>query len=176
MIRAAPTDRYCRTLEPFLVIVLPPGLASCPPAGRWSHADTWASDGHQCAAYARVGPGKAFPNASSCAQPSGLVDFGASRILLCLLVSTFSPDGPVVLGIDETIERRRGAKIGAAGIYRDPVRSSHSHFVKVNRMSYNPSWRQPANTPRKRFSRLRDVMIQLPRLVRPGGASRGACL
>ena len=37
-----------------------------------------------------------------------------------------------MLGIDETIERRRGAKIAAAGIYRDPVRSSHSHFVKVN--------------------------------------------
>ena len=38
----------------------------------------------------------------------------------------------MVLGIDETIERRRGAKIAAAGIYRDPVRSSHRHFVKVN--------------------------------------------
>ena len=49
---------------------------------------------------------------------------GASRILLRLLVSTFAPDGPVVLGLDETIERRRGAKIVAAGIDRDPVRSS----------------------------------------------------
>jgi hypothetical protein len=57
---------------------------------------------------------------------------GASCILLRLLVSTFASHGPVVLGIDETIERRRGAKIAAAGIYRDPVRSSHSHFVKVN--------------------------------------------
>ena len=57
---------------------------------------------------------------------------GASRILLGLLVATFAPDGPLVLGIDETIERRRGAKIAAAGIYRDPVRSSRSHFVKVN--------------------------------------------
>lgn len=56
----------------------------------------------------------------------------ASRILLHLLVLTFAPSGPIVLGIDETIERRRGAKIAAAGIYRDPVRSSHSHFVKVN--------------------------------------------
>jgi hypothetical protein len=56
----------------------------------------------------------------------------ASRILLRLLVSTFVPSGPVVLGIDETIERRRGVKIAAAGIYRDPVRSSHSHFVKVS--------------------------------------------
>ena len=56
----------------------------------------------------------------------------ASRILLGLLVATFAPDGPLVLGIDETIERRRGKKITAAGIYRDPVRSSRSHFVKVN--------------------------------------------
>ena len=55
-----------------------------------------------------------------------------SRILLMLLVNTFVPKGPVVMGIDETIERRRGAKIKAKGIYRDPVRSSRSHFVKTS--------------------------------------------
>jgi hypothetical protein len=55
-----------------------------------------------------------------------------SRILLRLLVSAFAPEGPLVFGIDGTIERRRGAKITAASIYRDPVRSSHSHLVKVN--------------------------------------------
>lgn len=49
-----------------------------------------------------------------------------------LLVLTFAPSGPIVLGIDETIERRRGTKIAAAGVYRDPVRSSHRPFVKVN--------------------------------------------
>jgi hypothetical protein len=57
---------------------------------------------------------------------------GASRILLHMLLATFAAEGPLVLGIDETIERRRGKHIAAAGIYRDPVRSSHSHFVKVN--------------------------------------------
>jgi len=56
---------------------------------------------------------------------------GASRILFGLLVATFVPAGPLVVGIDETIERRRGKRIAAAGIYRDPVRSSRSHFVKV---------------------------------------------
>jgi hypothetical protein len=56
---------------------------------------------------------------------------GASRILLQLLVATFAPEGPLVVALDETIERRRGKKIGTAGIYRDPVRSSRSHFVKV---------------------------------------------
>ncbi len=56
---------------------------------------------------------------------------GVSRILFGLLVNTFAPHGPLVIGIDETIERRRSKKIRASGIYRDPVRSSHSHFVKV---------------------------------------------
>lgn len=55
-----------------------------------------------------------------------------SRILLGLVVMTFAPTGPLVIGIDETIERRRGAKISAKGIYRDPVRSSHAHFVKAS--------------------------------------------
>jgi hypothetical protein len=53
-----------------------------------------------------------------------------SRVLLGLLVTTFVSQGPVVAGLDETLERRRGAKIAAKGIYRDAVRSSKSQFVK----------------------------------------------
>jgi hypothetical protein len=56
----------------------------------------------------------------------------ASRLLLGMLMATFAVRGPVVMGLDDTIERRRGAKIKAKGIYRDPVRSSHSHFVKAS--------------------------------------------
>ena len=56
----------------------------------------------------------------------------ASHILLGLLISTFALSGPIILGLDDTIERRRGAKIKAKGIYRDPVRSSHGHFVKAS--------------------------------------------
>ena len=56
----------------------------------------------------------------------------ASRLLLGLLVARLVPTGPVVWGIDDTIERRRGKRIRAKGIYRDPVRSSHSHFVKAS--------------------------------------------
>ena len=55
-----------------------------------------------------------------------------SRLLLSLLVAAFAPTGPLLLGIDETIERRRGKRIAAKGIYRDPVRSSHEHFVKAS--------------------------------------------
>ena len=52
--------------------------------------------------------------------------------LLRLLVAAFVRDGPVVIGLDDTIERRWGPKIKARGIYRDPVRSSHGHFVKAS--------------------------------------------
>jgi DDE superfamily endonuclease len=56
-----------------------------------------------------------------------------SELLLMLLLRSFVPDeAPVVVGIDETIERRRGPKIAARGIYRDPVRSSKEHFVKTS--------------------------------------------
>lgn len=56
----------------------------------------------------------------------------ASRVLLRLLIGAFAADGPLVVGLDHTIERRRGAKIAAKGIYHDPVRSSKSHKVKAS--------------------------------------------
>jgi len=55
-----------------------------------------------------------------------------SRPLVLVLVQIFVPHGPILRGLDDTIEWRRGKKIRAKGIYRDPVRSSHSHFVKVS--------------------------------------------
>ena len=54
-----------------------------------------------------------------------------SRVLLGLLVEAFVPErSPLVVGIDETLERRYGKKISARGVYRDPVRSTHETFVK----------------------------------------------
>src|SRR4051794_31114267 len=52
--------------------------------------------------------------------------------LLRLLVNRFVPTGPIVLGIDDTIERRRGKRIPAQGISRDPVRRAPSPFVKAS--------------------------------------------
>jgi hypothetical protein len=56
----------------------------------------------------------------------------ASHLLLRVLVTRFAPEGELVFGLDDTIERRRGKNITAKGIYRDPVRSSHAHFVKAS--------------------------------------------
>jgi hypothetical protein len=56
-----------------------------------------------------------------------------SRRLLVMLVHLFFAENePLIMGIDETIERRRGRKIAARGVYRDPVRSSKEFFVKTN--------------------------------------------
>ena len=54
------------------------------------------------------------------------------RLLLALVGVFVAADGPIVVGLDDTIERRWGAKIAARGIYRDPVRSSKGHFVKAS--------------------------------------------
>jgi hypothetical protein len=55
-----------------------------------------------------------------------------ARRLLLHLLAVLWPNGEVVIAVDDTIERRWGAKIKARGIYRDPVRSSQGQFVKTS--------------------------------------------
>ena len=56
-----------------------------------------------------------------------------SRVLLNLLLQQLDRgDGPLIFGIDETLERRQGPQISALGIYRDAVRSSRNHTVKAS--------------------------------------------
>ena len=50
------------------------------------------------------------------------------RLLLALVGVFVAADGPGVIGLDDTIERRWGAKSAARGIYRDRVRSSKGPF------------------------------------------------
>lgn len=60
------------------------------------------------------------------AQWSGLA---LSKILLGLLVQRLPASWPILVAVDETLERRQGKKIKAKGVYRDAVRSSQSHVV-----------------------------------------------
>ena len=56
-----------------------------------------------------------------------------ARVLLALLLQQLDRgDGPLIFGIDETLERRRGPKIKSLGIYRDAVRSSRQQLVKAS--------------------------------------------
>src|SRR5262245_7381763 len=55
----------------------------------------------------------------------------AGKILLGLLVMWLVPPGAaIVLGADDTVERRSGRQIKAKGCYRDAVRSSKKHLVR----------------------------------------------
>lgn len=42
-----------------------------------------------------------------------------ARTLLRMVVATFVPSGPVIIGVDHTLERRRGPRIGPAGRFYD---------------------------------------------------------
>lgn len=60
------------------------------------------------------------------AQWDGLM---LAKILLGLLVKFLPSSWPILVAVDETLERRKGKKIKAKGLYRDAVRSSQSNVV-----------------------------------------------
>jgi DDE superfamily endonuclease len=69
-----------------------------------------------------------YPRVLNRAQWSALQ---ASKILLGVLVLRLVPPGAaIVVGADDTLERRSGRKIKAKGCYRDAVRSSKKHVVR----------------------------------------------
>jgi len=101
-----------------------------------------------------------------------------SGVLLSLIVNVFIPKGQaIVFAIDDTIERRWGSKISKRGIYRDPVRSSKSHFVKCSGLPWlslmvtthlpwlekGAYWALPVMTvlcPSERFYKDQDKMVK----------------
>ncbi len=56
--------------------------------------------------------------------------FKFARILLGLLITLVPASVPLIILIDETIERRTGKMIKAKGCYRDAVRSSSDHVIR----------------------------------------------
>ncbi|MBK1649225.1 hypothetical protein CKO36_11550, partial [Rhabdochromatium marinum] len=52
-----------------------------------------------------------------------------AQILFGLLIGLLPPGVPIVVGVDETLERRSGRRIRAKGVYRDAVRSSRRKVV-----------------------------------------------
>src|ERR687890_444123 len=81
-----------------------------------------------------AGPGNApgFANYHKVLSEGRWSGLALAERLLALLVAAFAPHGPVVVSLDDTLERRWGRRIRARGIYLDPVRSSHGHFVKAS--------------------------------------------
>lgn len=60
----------------------------------------------------------------------------AAKILFFMLLVLVQERLPIVLFIDETLERRKGSKIKAKGYYRDAVRSSKAQVVKASGLKW----------------------------------------
>lgn len=75
---------------------------------------------------------KHFQNYHRVLNRASWSSLNGSRILLKLLIKVFQLEDELVIGFDDHLERRRGRKIKAKGIYRDAVRSSDSFFVKAS--------------------------------------------
>ena len=78
----------------------------------------------------------------------------AQLLLVLLLQHLDRGDGPLVFGIDETLERRRGPRIKARGIYRDAVRSSrHQTGVTASfggrRGAFDCNWQKQVRCGRR---------------------------
>jgi DDE superfamily endonuclease len=93
---------------------------------------SWPTDRDEWSTHRRMGRRVPFVHSHRLLNRARWSGRAASRRLLGLLVTRFAPVGPMVLGWDDTIGRRRGKRIPAKGIERDPVRRSHSHFVKAS--------------------------------------------
>ena len=59
-----------------------------------------------------------------------------AKILFGLLIKILPESWPILVAVDETLERRRGKKIKAKGLYRDAVQSTQSNVVT----SYGLKW------------------------------------
>lgn len=57
-------------------------------------------------------------------------EFKLVKILLGLLIKILPHNWPILIAMDETIERRKGSKIKAKGCYRDACRSTHSLIIR----------------------------------------------
>jgi hypothetical protein len=77
--------------------------------------------------------GSDFPTYHAVLSQARWSSRAVAGLLLRMLVAAFVAEGaPVVIGLDDTIERRWGPMIKARGIYRDAVRSSKGFFVKTS--------------------------------------------
>ena len=103
-----------------------------PDFGDWCDSDTRETNGDSNFTdngFAGRRPISELPPGAERAKWSGLE---LSKILLGLLVAAFAVlDVPLMIGADDTIERRKGKKIKEKGVFRDPVRSSHKYTVHV---------------------------------------------
>ena len=83
-----------------------------------------------------LGAAKDFENYHRVLNRASWSALALARKLLLMLLQTFVPRGEILIGGDETLERRRGKQIAAKGYYRDAVRSSKKQLVKSSGLKW----------------------------------------
>jgi len=83
-----------------------------------------------CLRVVGLGEEKRFQNYHRVLNRAKWSSLQAAQILFGLILIFVPTGGVIVLGADDTIERRRGKKIKQVGCYRDPVRSSKKHVIR----------------------------------------------
>ena len=121
-----------RVLSSFVPLFSYARMAARPGAAHRSDPRPRQEDGELSLTCDGFEPGGKVPSLPSGAKRSASWSSReVGRVLLGFLVERFVAEGePLVVGIDETLERRHGKKIAAKGVCRDPVRSTHEQFVK----------------------------------------------
>ncbi len=72
---------------------------------------------------------KRFTNYHRVLNRAKQAPLACSKIQLCLLIKLVPDSWPLIIVVDETAERRKGAKIKAEGCYRDAVRTTHKKVI-----------------------------------------------
>jgi hypothetical protein len=105
-------------------------IAACSGLDRRQHSHTRSSYRRRCFTRGGARARRGLHQLSPRAQPQPLVKSLGRSLSVPSIGEKPGANWSRRLGLDDTIERRWDAKIKARGIYRDPVRSSHGHFVK----------------------------------------------
>ena len=108
------------------------GLVLRPRAGHRGRARAGQAHGESSAASHGLAARSGFSRYHKVLNRARWNGHAVARTLLMQVLGAVLPAGEVVLGVDDTIERRWGPKIKARGLYRDPVRSSRGHFVRAS--------------------------------------------
>ena len=126
-------DAIVAILVPFATLFHQPNLAESPTAaGRRGPYPGSAHRGRSPARHGRSGH-RDYVRYHEVLNRAVWSSREVARALLVLLLQHLDRGGSaLIFGIDETLERRRDAKIRARAIYRDPVRSSRHQLVKAS--------------------------------------------
>ncbi len=121
-------------LLPFAAMFTQPSWLECGGAGERGVAVPAPADGVRGAAGSRRQLGQGVRRFPPVPLARGLVGPAGHADPAWPVPAIFVPEGaPLVIAVDNSVERRRGAKIRDKGIYRDAVRSSRGCFVEVRR-------------------------------------------